>query len=77
VTGALEITVTGLPAGPVTLPGIAGQLWIDPQAFIPSFGVPVVLDLQLPPGFNTMTQVVSLAPSGAIALSGPFAIGAN
>lgn len=42
VPGAAQVLVIGLPAGPIAVPGVAGSLWLDPNAmfvvpFVPQF----------------------------------------
>ncbi|HLQ38394.1 MAG TPA: hypothetical protein VK348_11370 [Planctomycetota bacterium] len=69
---ATNILLVGLPAGPRSVPGVAGDLWIDPNAFAAQLGVPpTVTVLGLPHGFTIVAQVAGIATTGAVSLSNP------
>jgi hypothetical protein len=70
VAGAAEALLIGFPADPRPLPGIAGVLWLDPNATFVVFGVPPAFAIPgMPPGTTIAAQIVALSAANGAELS--------
>ena len=70
IPGRANVLLVGLPAGPATLPGVAGDLWIDPNAFVMQVGVPQAVGTPaLPVGMVLVAQVAALSTIAGVELS--------
>lgn len=75
--GAAQVTVLGLPADPVQIPGVEGRLWVDTNLMLTLPGVlggySGFFEWQLPPGLTIAIQVVNLQ-AGVVELTTPAVV---
>jgi len=60
-----QVLVLGFPGGPSAVPGIGGELWVDPSSAFVAFAVPTVVGRpNLPLGTTLAAQLAALSTTG-------------